>query len=75
MQISDLSPEEKGLLDTLRDASVTTDKERDKSTAENIISEKADMIALLSLLTTTISYQKEVMEDLTAREQMSYWQS
>ena len=36
---------------------------------------KADMIALSSLLTTTMPYQKEVIEDLIARGQMSYWQS
>ena len=42
MQITDLSPEEKGLLDTLRDAIVAIDEDRAKGIAENIISQKID---------------------------------
>jgi len=42
MQISDLSSEEKGLLDTLRDAIVAIDEDRAKEIAENIISQKID---------------------------------
>jgi len=42
MQISDLSPKEKGLLDTLRDAILAIDEDRAKGIAENIISQKID---------------------------------
>ena len=42
MQISDLSPEEKGLLDSLRDAIVAINEDKAKEVAENIISEKID---------------------------------
>ena len=42
MQISDLSPEEKGLLDALRDTIVAIDENKAKEIAENIISQKID---------------------------------
>jgi len=42
MEISDLSPGEKGLLDSLRDAIVAIDEDEAKEIAESIINEKID---------------------------------
>ena len=42
MEISNLSPEQKGLLDAFRDAIVAIDEDKAREIAENIISEKID---------------------------------
>jgi len=42
MEITDLSPHQRGLLDTLRDAVINIDENAARETAERIVSEKID---------------------------------